>query len=920
MQWQFTIDSGAPLFSNLSPANGTITRDNKPQLAATISDSGSGTGVNSTTVVLSVDGAAVTSAFDPATGILTASSPILTDGLHTIIGTASDNAGNLGRAPEWKITVDTVAPMISAQTPQNGALLKSAPAEISMLVTDAGSGVRVNSIGMTLDGSTATFAFDPASGRVAANYANLAGGVHTVAVIAGDNAGNSTVAVQWQFTIDSGAPLFSNLSPADGAISGNRQPAISAKLTDDYSGINPATIFLSIDGTALCPSFDPAAGIFISACPQLADGWRNISLSVSDNAGNLSSAAWRIGIDITPPQLTGMSPASGGSANTPQPQISAQLSDSFSGINPDSLTFSIDGAALPYTFDPATGAVSATPATPLASGTHQVLLSVSDKSGNSATTLGWKFTVTDAVPYTPLIFSNSGERCSSLMLVGERHSIEGDMHGNGGICIEGCKQTVTGMVTAAGNVKVSGRDNNIHDIRENVPLKTMPVFDMEYYRRNADYHHPSGWNAGGSCRPLQPGIHFVNGDCRVGTFRSEAKITIVASGNIRVSSSCNNFSYADNANKMLFFSGKSIYVEGSRNSLKGLLYAPSGKCAVSGSCLQISGRIIANQVIISGCGTGVRNLECPTDATPPEIQIIYPATGAATDDANPQIKAFLHDGDSGIDTASILLKLDGMPLDFQFQASTGCLNAVPQFQLSEGVHSIALSVSDNAGNQTSAPAWNFTILHENWVLFHKSSCGQLKISGSGKIFSGRVHSNASIKISGTNNDISGRTSAVGRIDIGGTGHELPDRHAGAPAQTMPAFDFDSYVAKAAFRHNGDWNISKNDPLPAGIHYVNGNVKISGSNVRGGVTIIATGHIKVSGSGANFSNADPVNRILLFSKCGDIEISGNNACLMGIIYAPKGECRISSSGESIQGAVIADRIDISGSNKNFSLLE
>jgi hypothetical protein len=102
--------------------------------------------------------------------------------------------------------------------------------------------------------------------------------------------------------------------------------------------------------------------------------------------------------------------------------------------------------------------------------------------------------------------------------------------------------------------------------------------------------------------------------------------------------------------------------------------------------------------------------------------------------------------------------------------------------------------------------------------------------------------------------------------------------------------------------------------------VNGNVKISGSNVSGGVTIIATGHIKVSGSGANFSNADPVNRILLFSKCGDIEISGNNARLKGIIYAPKGECRISSSGESIQGAVFADKIDISGSNKNFSLSE
>ena len=915
-----TTDTIPPTITNLSPANGTFANSGKPLIRALLSDNFSG--IADSSIVFSIDGVAFPTMYDNLTGLLSVqpNSP-LQDGIHALYLTVKDLAGNSAATPEWKITTDANPPVIASFVPENGTMLKLSPPEISAVITDAISGVKARSIVTKIDSAPIASTYDGTTGKVILNSANLAEGLHIVEITAADNAGNSASTASFRFTVDSTAPVISDLSPVSGTFVNNSMPTLSAKLTDLISGINSTSIILTVDGAAATFAFDPVTGVLTANSPLLTDGLHSIVATASDNAGNHGTTSeWKITVDTVAPVISNISPAPGSVVTQASPSISAKLADTLSGIDPASVTLSIDGTAVPSAFDPATGAVTAVSGIPLTSGEHQLVLSASDNAGNSAATLGWMFTVTNAVPYAPLIFSNSGDRCSSLMLGGERHSIEGDMHGNGGICIEGCKQTVTGLVTAAGNVKVSGRDNNIHDIREHVPLKTMPVFDMEYYRRNADYHHPSGWNAGGSCRPLQPGIHFVNGDCRVGTLSSEAKITIVATGNIRVSSSCNSFSSADNANKILFFSGKSIYVEGSRNSLKGILYAPFGKCAVSGSCLQISGRLIANQVIISGCGTSVRNLECPADATPPEIQIIYPATGAATDDSNPQIKALLHDGDSGIDTAAILLKLDGMPLDFQFQTSTGCLTAVPQFQLSAGVHSIALSVSDNAGNQTSAPAWNFTILPKNWLLFHKSSCGQLKISGSGKTFSGRVHSNAAIKISGSNNDLPGRTTAVGSIAISGSGNDIPDRQANVPAQIMPVYDFNSYVARAAFTHNGDWHINNNDPIPAGIHYVNGNVKISGSNITGNVTISATGHIKVSGSGANFSNADPVNRILFFSKCGDIEISGNNARLKGILYAPLGACSISGSGENFQGAVIADSLDISGSNKNFGPLE
>ncbi|MFZ2653766.1 MAG: Ig-like domain-containing protein, partial [Victivallales bacterium] len=596
-------DTVPPVITNLSPINGTITNNGRPEFKALLSDNFSG--IDDSSIVFKIDGTVFPTMYDNLTGFVsvTPETP-LQDGVHALSLSVKDLAGNSATTPEWKISIDANPPLIASFIPADGSLLKVPPAEISAVITDAASGVKASSVVMKIDSVTVACNFDGASGKLLLNPANLADGVHTVEIDAADNAGNVSPTARFQFTVDTVAPVFSDLSPGNGSLTRNNQIALSAKAADALSGMNAQTVSISIDGTAVATAFDPATGILTANSPQLADGLHTISATASDMAGNQGTAPeWKITVDTVPPVISDLSPANGSNVNESMPVISAKVSDALSGIKASSITMSIAGAVAQVSYDPATGIVTATPPAQLQSGDVAVVLYVEDNAGNSSTTAG---------------------------------------------------------------------------------------------------------------------------------------------------------------------------------------------------------------------------------------------------------------------------------------------------------------------------AWVFKV--QTWLLFHNSSSGQLKISGSKKAFDGRVHSNASIKISGSDNDISGRTTAVGSIDISGSGNDVPDKQANASTQPMPVYDFDSYVARAAFTHNGDWHVNKNDPIAAGIHYVNGNVKISGSNVAGNVTIIATGYIRVSGSGADFANADSVNRMLFFSKTGDIDISGSGAKLKGIIYVPKGACSISGSGEDFQGAVIADKIDISGSNKNFGALE
>ena len=120
---------------------------------------------------------------------------------------------------------------------------------------------------------------------------------------------------------------------------------------------------------------------------------------------------------------------------------------------------------------------------------------------------------------------------------------------------------------------------------------------------------------------------------------------------------------------------------------------------------------------------------------------------------------------------------------------------------------------------------------------------------------------------------------------------------------------------------GEWK-PRNGRILAGLYYVDGDVKLGNGVVYDplGVTIATTGEISGCG-GASWRYY--IDGILLYTdheatNCGDdgISVSGSRSIWYGVIYAPNTGVNISGSNLTIYGAIIGDRIDISGSNLVF----
>jgi parallel beta-helix repeat protein len=101
-----TPETTLPTINNLQPVNQTTIEENQPVISASYSD---GTGINTTSVLLMVDGEDVTSlATVTASGISYTPPAVLADGVHTVYLEVYDNSTNNNKATiTWSFTVDT---------------------------------------------------------------------------------------------------------------------------------------------------------------------------------------------------------------------------------------------------------------------------------------------------------------------------------------------------------------------------------------------------------------------------------------------------------------------------------------------------------------------------------------------------------------------------------------------------------------------------------------------------------------------------------------------------------------------------------------------------------------------------------------------------------------------------------------------
>ncbi|HZX54882.1 MAG TPA: hypothetical protein VFE86_09370, partial [Ilumatobacteraceae bacterium] len=107
-----------------------------------------------------------------------------------------------------------------------------------------------------------------------------------------------------------------------------------------------------------------------------------------------------------------------------------------------------------------------------------------------------------------------------------------------------------------------------------------------------------------------------------------------------------------------------------------------------------------------------------------------------------------------------------------------------------------------------------------------------------------------------------------------------------------------------------------DNLSPGVHYVAGDVNISGSApVLTGVTIVATGRIHISGATAMTPAAVGLPTLLAGGgSCwlNAIELNGSHVSWTGVIAAPGGGIQIGSS-EVVGGRAVGGNISMSGSS-------
>lgn len=212
----------------------------------------------------------------------------------------------------------------------------------------------IKQVQATINGQTYTLALNNNTGNYEATITApskssypLEGHYYGVSVKATDDAGNVTTADQNHVTLGEGlrlkvkekvAPVIVVTYPTANAVISNNKPTITFKVTDDDSGVNPATIGVTIDsgnkitGDKIVKS-KVAGGYECTFVPDTAlnDGQHTIRVDTSDFDGNAATQKSVIfKVDTVPPTLTVTSPTEGMVTNNASITVSGKTNDATS--------------------------------------------------------------------------------------------------------------------------------------------------------------------------------------------------------------------------------------------------------------------------------------------------------------------------------------------------------------------------------------------------------------------------------------------------------------------------------------------------------------------------------------------------------------------------------------------------------------
>lgn len=208
----------APVITIVSPSTGAYVTNNKQPIIFNVVDESGGSGVNTSSIVVKVDGTTIsrtTTAITNGYSVTATPTTAMSDGSHTVTINASDNDGNAATQKSTTFKVDTVPPTLNVIAPTEGLITNTASLTLTGTTNDSTSSPVTIRVSLnSSDQGTVTVASSGSFSKVL----TLASGSNTITVTATDTAGKTSTVTR-TVTLDTSIPKITSATitpnPAD---------------------------------------------------------------------------------------------------------------------------------------------------------------------------------------------------------------------------------------------------------------------------------------------------------------------------------------------------------------------------------------------------------------------------------------------------------------------------------------------------------------------------------------------------------------------------------------------------------------------------------------------------------------------------------------------------------------------------------
>ncbi|MDY6948519.1 MAG: Ig-like domain-containing protein, partial [Pseudomonadota bacterium] len=380
--------------------------------------------------------------------------------------------------------------------------------------------------------------------------------------------------------------------------------------------------------------------------------------------------------DADAPTISALAPT--GNVSDAQPMISASYVDVGGSIAVAGVVLRVDGVNLTSSAAVSASGISYRPAAPLADGAHSVALTVPDNAGN-ASNASWSFLVDTQGPIISSVSPVDTASASPTVSIAAQFSDAGS-----GVDVTSVHLVVDGQdVTALATITSSGLSykpaapfvNGTHTV---------------LLRLSDAVGHPAvrDWTfAVDASGPVISSLQPAPGT----ELAADALPTIAAAfsdaGGIDVSS------------VQLVVDGSTV-TSNAQVTQQSVTYRPAvaldeGNHSVSLRAADVNGNVT------EAAWTFVTR-------SPPQISDMQPDNVLLNASSSVVIFARYRDAGAGIDTSSIRLSVDDVDFTAEAQVTATTITLTPAQPLPQGLHVVALTVADLAGN-SGVSSWRFTI-------------------------------------------------------------------------------------------------------------------------------------------------------------------------------------------------------------------